>query len=182
MSGARNGYGHRLAGRRVTITREGPHYGRTFVVRRVIGSRFGGLAVDDAEPATAWAVADVEVVGCVRCGTEDTGRFEQYGEVAEVDGGALCVECGNGVWPCADCGRPVSYDYGRECYVHLDDPEVGCFLHAGSKECPRCKGSGTVGKPGFLMPCDFDGVDEDGEWYCDNGAIGRHDERVESGN
>ena len=79
-----NGYGHRLAGRRVTITREGPHYGRTFTVRRVIGSRFGGLAVDDAEPATAWSVADVE----------DTGRFEQYGEVVEVDGGALCIECG----------------------------------------------------------------------------------------
>ena len=66
-----NSYGHRLAGRRVTITREGPHYGRTFTVRRVIGSRFGGLAVDDAEPATAWSVADVEV-----------------------DGGALCIECG----------------------------------------------------------------------------------------
>ena len=81
MSG---GYDHPLAGRSVTITREGPHHGRTFTVRRVIGSRFGGLAVDDAEPTTAWSVADVEVVGCVRCGTEDTGRFEQYGEVVEV--------------------------------------------------------------------------------------------------
>ncbi len=55
-------YGHPLAGRRVTITREGPHYGRTFTVRRVVGSRFGGLAVDDAEPATAWSVSDIEVV------------------------------------------------------------------------------------------------------------------------
>ena len=145
MSG---GYDHPLAGRSVTITREGPHHGRTFTVRRVIGSRFGGLAVDDAEPTTAWSVADVEVVGCVRCGTEDTGRFEQYGEVAEVDGGALCIECGNGV----------------------------------SKECPTCKGSGTVGKPGFLTPCDAVGDDDDGEWYCDEGAIGRHDERVENGN
>jgi hypothetical protein len=55
-------------------------------------------------------------------------------------------------------------------------------LPAGSDECSECKGSGTVGKPGFLTPCDFDGEDDDGEWYCDNGAIGRHDERVESGN
>ena len=185
MSG---GYDHPLAGRRVTITREGPHHGRTFTVRRVVGSRFGGLAIDDAEPTTAWSVADVEVEGCVRCGTVDTGRFEQYGEVAEVNAllsiirGPLCIECADVVEPCADCGRQVSYDYGRECYVHFEDPEVGCFLHAGSKECPTCKGSGTVGKPGFLTPCDAVGDDDGGEWYCDEGAIGRHDERVENGN
>ena len=76
-----NSYGHRLAGRRVTITREGPHYGRTFTVRRVMGSRFGGLAVDDAEPATAWSVADVEVVSVVarriRAGSSSTARWSR---------------------------------------------------------------------------------------------------------
>ena len=32
---------------------------------------------------------------------------------------------------CNDCDRPAHYDYDRECYVHDEDPQQGCFLIAG---------------------------------------------------
>ena len=33
---------------------------------------------------------------------------------------------------CGECAdRSVFYDYGRESYVHVENPERGCWLHAG---------------------------------------------------
>jgi len=45
---------------------------------------------------------------------------------------------------CNDCDRPAHYDYDRECYVHDEDPQQGCFLIAGIKPRERGKMSTTL--------------------------------------
>lgn len=41
-----------------------------------------------------------------------------------------CTSAEHDAGRCMDDGRPLTYDYAIEQYVHTDDPTIGCFLHA----------------------------------------------------
>jgi len=43
----------------------------------------------------------------------------------------VCGECEDLFEPCVDCERLVRYESDTDRYVHLVEPTVGCFLHAG---------------------------------------------------
>ena len=100
----------------------------------------------------------VYTAGCAKCGTEDTGRFTDGDDVcldcrstqpdekspcckasivwaAELvpfmDWHLVCSECQDLFYPCVDCKSLVRYESDNDRYVHLVEPTVGCFLHAG---------------------------------------------------
>ena len=38
-------------------------------------------------------------------------------------------------------------------------------------DCPTCDGSGLVGPAGHWTPCDAEGDNDCGEWYCNDGIV-----------